>query len=162
MRTGTSRKGRRMVASSLPPPKSDGATVDFLQLKATARPASEQRGPVSGRSKSTAQLRNLVHAEAHLQMRVQMSDRCRILVASMTCACNDDVNATSGNVGDTDVAKEIRSSRLTIEGTKSIGREVFPCPGCECNLQRHFKMQYVVEGQETRKGKRDNESAQVA
>ena len=143
-----------MVASSLPPPKSDGATVDFLQLKATARPASEQHGPVSGRSKSTAQLRDLVHAEGRLQMKAQMSGRRRILAAPMTCACNNDVNATSGNVGGTDVAKEMQSSQLTIEGTKSIGREVFPCPGCECNLQRHFELQYLVEGQETRKGKR--------
>ena len=136
------------------PLKTDGATVDVPQLKATARLAFEQHEPVSGRSKSTAHLLNLVHAEALLQMKVQMSDRRRILAASMTCACNNDVNATSGNVGGTDVAKEMQSSQLTIEGTKSIGREVFPCPGCERKWQRHLEMQYFVEGQETRKGER--------
>ena len=58
-----------MVASGLPPPKSDGATVDVPQLKATARLAFEQHEPVSGRKDSTAHLRNLVHAEARLQWR---------------------------------------------------------------------------------------------
>ena len=141
-----------MVASSLPPPKADGATVDIPQLKATARLTFEQHVPVSERSKSTAHVRNLVHAEARLQMRAQMSGRRRILAASMRCACNRDDNATCGN--GTNVAQEIRSSRLTIEGTKSIGREGFPCPGCECDLESQFKIQYLVEGQETRKVKR--------